>query len=156
MLLTHADLLKAHLEAESGLAGLAVHVDRKLNLREIASAELAKKTKGAFLGITLAGWAPENPDSGEGDYWADLRYELSFATVPHILDELDLPTFDELLRRIALAIHGWRPAGLEPAYCNAQRWRVGAGSYAPDDSFLTYLFPATIAENFTAPVPSPN
>jgi hypothetical protein len=154
MLLTHADLLKEHLDADADITGVSVHVDRKLNLREVASAELSKKTAGAFLGISLAGWTPENPDSGEGFYWGELRYEFSFATVPHILEELELPTFDELLRRIVLSIHGWKPGGLEAAYCSAQRWRVGAGSYVPDDSFLTYLFPATIAENFSDPVPA--
>lgn len=153
-LLTHADLLKTHLEADETLAGVSVHVDRKLDLREIAAAELGKRTAGAFLAISLAGWAPENPDSGEGDYWAELRYEFAFATVPHILAELDLPTFDELLRRIVLAIHGWKPDGLNAAYC-PQRWRVGAGSYVPDDDFLTYLFPASIAEDFAAPATLP-
>lgn len=154
MLLTHADLLKTHLESVEDLAGVTVHVDRKFNVRELAAEALGKRTAGAFLSISLAGWTPENPDSGEGDYWAELRYELALSTVPHILEELEMPTFDALLASVILAIHGWKPDGLDPAYC-PQRWRVGAGSYVPDPDFLVYLFPAAIAEDLAHPATLP-
>lgn len=154
-LLTHADLLRTHLLATEGLAGVAVHVDRKFDVRELAAEQIGKRTVGAFVGISLGGWSPQNRDSGPGEYWAELRYELSFSTVPHILAELQMPSFDELLRRIVIAIHGWRPGGTAEEWCADYRWRVGSGSYVPDDDFLVYLFPASVAEDFGDPVELP-
>lgn len=149
MLLSHADALRTRLLSTSGLEGLAVHVVRRMDLRQMATEELGKKTTGAFLGIELGGWSPENEDGGEGEYWAEMRFELAFATLPHLLEERKMPVFDEMLRRIVLAVHGWRPAGLLPVYC-PQRWRVGGGSYLPDETFLTYLFSATISDDWAA------
>lgn len=148
-LLSHADLLATRLRSVAALAGVAVHVDRKFDLREMAAAVFEKKTAGAFLSIALGGWTPENPD---GDpYWADLEYSLQLATVPHILEELDLPTFDSLLATIVNSIQGWKPDTVDPAYC--LRWTVGGGSFVPDDAFLIYEFPATIKADFTqAPI----
>jgi len=150
MILTHADTLRTHLLADESLLGVAVHVDRKLDIRELAAAELGRRASGAFVSISLGGWTPMNPDGGQGEYWATLRYELSFATVPHILEELDMATFDELLRRLVASIHGWAPSPAQPAYCPGTRWRVGGGSYVPDDDFLVYLFPATIDADLAA------
>ena len=151
-LLLHADLLKAHLDAVEGLAGVTVHVDRKFNIRELAVAELSKKTTGAFVAVSLGGWSPMNEDSGSEEYWATIRFEISLATSPHILEELGLPAFDELLNRLVVAIQGWGPEGGNAAYCQHIRWRVGAGSYVPDDSFVVYLFSATIGEDFANPI----
>jgi hypothetical protein len=153
-LLLHADLLKAYLDTVVELEGVYVHVDRKFNLRDVALAELEKKTSGAFLGISLGGWSPENPDAGPGDYVATLRYELSFSTVPHILEELGMPSFDALLTRIINAIHGWRPETASAFQC-PNRWQVGSGSFVPDDSFIVYLFAATITEEFADPITEP-
>lgn len=153
-LLLHADLLKEYLDTVEGIAGVVtVHVDRKFDIRELATAELSKKTAGAFLSISLGGWTPTNPDSRDpGQYWADLRYELSFATIPHLLEKLELPEFDVLLERLVVAIHGWTPDGIDPAYCPEMKWAVGPGSYVPDTDFLVYLFPATFGEDFANPV----
>lgn len=149
-LLLHADMLKAHLATVAGLELVTVHVDRKFDIREMATAEFEKKTCGVFASISLGGWTPLNEDGGEGEYWASLRYEISFATIPHMLESLGLPTFDEMLRRLVVAIQGWRPSTANPAYDASIKWRVGAGSYVPDDSFLVYLFPATVEEDFAA------
>ena len=145
MLLTLADSLKTHLLADTALAGISIHVDRKFDLREIATAEMGARACGAFLAISLAGWTPTNPD-GEA-YWCDLNYELSFATVPHILEELSLPTFDELLACLLLSIHRHRPTDYPTAYCG--HWSAGAGIYVPDDNFLLYSFPASIPIDLT-------
>jgi len=154
-LLLHADLLKAYLDDVEGLEGVAFHVDRKFDVREMAVAELSKKVKGAFVAISLGGWTPMNEDSGGEEYWATIRFEVSLATSPHILEELDLPPFDELLNRLVVAIQGWQPEGGNAAYCQHIRWRVGAGSYVPDDSFVVYLFAATIGEDFANPITLP-
>lgn len=148
-------MLKTQLATVAGLAGVVVHVDRKFDVRELATAELSKKVNGAFAAISLGGWTPLNPDAGQGEYWAGLRFEISVATVPHISEELALPTFDEVLRRLVVAIHGWRPSTVNPAYDASIRWSVGAGSYVPDDSFLVYLFSATVEEDFAAHTAEP-
>jgi hypothetical protein len=154
-LLVHADLLKAHLSTVTGLEGVAVHVDRKFDIRELAVAELGKKSAGAFVSISLGGWTPLNEDGGPGEYWATLRYEISIATMPHLLEALEMPEFDTILRRLVVAIQGWRPPGAKAAYCPEMRWAVGPGSYVPDDDFLVYLFPATVGEDFADPTPEP-
>lgn len=152
-LLTHADLLKEHLATVEALDGVYVHVDRKFDIREQAVAELSKKTKGAFLAIQLGGWTPMNPDSGSGTYWATLRHECSFVTVPSVLAELGMPTFDELLQDLVVAIHGWSPEGVNPDYFAEMRWLVGAGNWVPgDDTFQVYMFPATFGDDFANPV----
>lgn len=149
-LLTHADLLKTHLLAQDALDGVAVHVTRQGDVREMAVHTLDQKTQGAFLAITLGSWTPSNED---GDpYWADLLYQLEFACLPHLLEEMDLPTFDVLLASLVNAIHGWQPEEVDPAYCTA--WRVGPGRLVPpdvEDLLLIYAFPATIAADFTRP-----
>lgn len=152
-LLLHADLLKAELDS---IEGVAVHVDRKFDVREQATAELGKKTTGAFLSISLGGWSPMNPDaSATQEYWATLRYEISFVTMPHLLEAREMPSFDTLLEQIITTIHGWVPDGINAAYCPDMRWRVGAGSFVPDDDFLVYLFVATFGEDFANPVTAP-
>jgi hypothetical protein len=152
-LLLHADLLKEHLETVTALDGVAFHVDRKFDIREVAAAELAKKTKGAFCAISLGGWAPVDDDQADpAQYWATLRYEISFVTMPHILETLALPTFDVLLESLVVAINGWVPDGIDPSYCAEMKWRVGSGSYVPDDDYVVYLFPATFGEDFANPV----
>lgn len=147
-------MLTAHLATVDDLAGVAVHVDRKFDIRELATAELSKKVNGAFVSISLGGWTPLNPDGGTGEYWAALRYEISVATMPHLLEELGLPTFDEILRRLVVEIQGWRPALVNPAYCSSVVWKVGAGSYVPDSSFVVYLFSASVDEDFAAYTPA--
>lgn len=152
-LLIHADLLKEYLTSVEGLAGIHVHVDRRFDIREQAVAELSKKTKGAFFGIQFGGWTPMNPDSDRGTYWATLRHECSFVTLPSILDELGLPTFDVLMQRLIVAIHGWAPEGVDPDYFAEMRWRVGGGNWVPgDDTFQVYMFPATFGDDFANPV----
>lgn len=147
-LLTHADILKAYLDEVPDLAGVAVHVVRKFDMRAQAVEVLSRKTKGAYLGIALGGWTSQNPDSGE--FFAELRFEFSFATLPHLLEELGLPTFDTLLTSLIKAIHSWTPAeGNNEVSC--YRWRVGSGNFLPDDDFLTYLWSASIEEDFADP-----
>jgi hypothetical protein len=154
MLLNPADKLKQRLDQVEGLAGVAVEVDRKLDLRSLAAAAIGKATTGAFLSISLGGWSPVNEDSGPDEYWATLRYELTLATMPHILEARQMPCFDEVLRRLVLAVHGWTPPGAGGAYCPERRWKAGAGSWVPDEDFLVYMFPATIGEDFAAPLAS--
>lgn len=153
-LLLHADLLKEHLESVTALEGLAVHVDRKFDIREAATAALSKSTVGAFLSISFGGWTPLN-DEASREYWAAHRFELSLATMPHLLEEQEMPSFDELLRLIVIAIQGLKPSEINPAYCSNERWSVGAGNYVPDDDFLVYLFTASIDEDFFNPITRP-
>lgn len=153
-LLLHADLLKEHLDTVEGLTGVTVHVDRKFDIREMATAELGKATTGAFLSISFGGWTPLN-DEASREYWAEHRYELSLVTMPHLLEARGMPTFDELLRTTVIAIQGLTPAEINPAYLSNERWSVGACNFVPDPTFLVYLFTASIQEDFFNPITRP-
>lgn len=146
-LLQHADYLATHLESVPALDGVPVLVDRDLDIVNAINQHI-EQGQGRLILITWLGW----PDPGDSDGpLLTLRHRIALLTVPTLLEQASLDTFDQLFGALVDAVNHYSPDTTGDPFC-ARHWTIGAGRLLSVPNFLAWSFDASIDDDIAAPI----